>query len=502
MFNILIVNMGIIIAILVVVVFFASGYVKAPTDRAFIISGIKKEPRIVIGKATIKIPFLERKDELILQLIGIDVKTASTVPTGDFINIRVDSNVNIKIGKDKELIQLAAQNFLGKDSNYIANIAREVLEGNMREIVGKMKLEEMVRDRQKFADLVKENAMPDLNAMGLQIISFNVQNFSDDNNAIENLGADHLATIGKTAAISKAVAEKDVAKAKAIARKEAKDAEIEAEQYIAIKNNELELKKADLKIREDAKRAEADASYKIQQEQQRKTIEEVEAEATLTKQEKAIEIKEKESLIRERELDATIKREADAENYKRMKEAEATAYEKQKIADVEQYKAKKEYEILKEQAEAELIAKEKEANGITAVGLAEAEAIKAKLLAEAEGLNKKADAMAKMKDAAVIEMVIDKLPEIVKNAAEPLSKVDSITMYGEGNSSNLVKDVMMTVGKTIEGLNGATGLDIKSIIGKTLDGDILSKDKNHSNKFDLKDIANNVIDAMETSEDI
>ena len=117
-----------------------TGYVKAPTDKAYIISGLRKEPRIVTGKAAIKIPFLERKDELMLQLIQIDVKTASTVPTADYINVRADSNVNIKISKDEELIKLAAQNFLGKDTNYIATIAREVLEGNIREIIGKMKL--------------------------------------------------------------------------------------------------------------------------------------------------------------------------------------------------------------------------------------------------------------------------------------------------------------------------------------------------------------------------
>lgn len=504
MFNVLASNVGVIIGGLGVVglgALCASGYVKAPTDRAFIISGIKKEPRIVIGKATIKIPFLERKDELILQLIGIDVKTASTVPTADFINVRVDSNVNIKISKNKDLIQLASQNFLGKDSTYIASIAREVLEGNMREIVGKMRLEEMVNDRQKFAELVKENAEPDLNAMGLEIISFNVQNFGDDTGVIENLGVDHVVSIRKKAEISRANSEKDIATAKSIARKEANDAEIEAELSIALKQNELELKKADLQIKEDAKRAEADAVYRITEEQQRKTLESVEAEANIIKQEKAIEIKEKESLIRERELEATVKKEADAENYRRMKEAEASTYEQQKVADVEQYRAKKEYEILKEKAEAELIAKQKEADGITAVGKAEAEAIKAKLLAEAEGLDKKAEAMNKMQQAAVVEMVVDKLPEIVKNAAAPLSNVDKITMYGEGNSAKMVEDIMMTSGKVMEGIEGSTGLNIKSILAGALAGKAFSNSGNDNSEVDIEDIASKVIDVIGVSED-
>lgn len=474
----------------------ATGYVKAPTDKAYIISGLRKEPRVVIGKATIKVPFLERKDELVLQLIPIDVKTASTVPTADYINVRVDSNVNIKISKDEELIKLAAQNFLGKDTNYIASIAREVLEGNVREIVGSMKLEEMVKDRQKFAELVKENAEPDLKAMGLEIISFNVQNFIDDNGVIENLGIDNIVSIKKNAEISKANSEKEIAKARAMARKEANDAQVESEQSIAIKNNELALKKADLRMKEDAKKAQADAAYEIEQEQQRKTLETVQAEADIIRQEKAIEIKEKEALVREKELEANIRKQADADTYRRMKDAEAKAYEQQKIADVEQYKAIKEYEILREKANAELVAEQKKAEGISAVGEAEAKAIKAKLLAEAEGLDRKAEAMSKMQQAAVIEMIVDKLPEIVKNAASPLSNVDSITMYGEGNSAKLVEDVMMTTGKIMEGIEGSTGLNIKALLAGALGGKMF----NGNNDLNIEKIANQVADVIVESD--
>lgn len=127
-----------IVIVIIIVGIVATGYVKAPTDKAFIISGLRKEARFVIGRATIKIPFLERKDELLLQLIPIDVKTASTVPTVDYINVRVDCNVNIKISKEDTLMKLAAQNFLGQNAEYIKGIAREVLEGNVREIVGSM----------------------------------------------------------------------------------------------------------------------------------------------------------------------------------------------------------------------------------------------------------------------------------------------------------------------------------------------------------------------------
>jgi flotillin len=199
-----------IVVIAIIVIFLAVGYVKAPPDMAFIISGIKKKSKIVIGKAAIRIPFFERLDKLNLRLIPIDVKTSNAVPTADYININVDATVNVKISNESEKLRLAAENFLNKNTEYIAGVAREVLEGNVREIVGKMKLEEMVSDRQKFATLVKENAEPDLAAMGLDIISFNVQNFVDGNEVIENLGIDNIVKIKKAAAIARAESERSL----------------------------------------------------------------------------------------------------------------------------------------------------------------------------------------------------------------------------------------------------------------------------------------------------
>lgn len=219
----------VVIVVLVIAIIFLTGYVKASPDTALIISGMRKKPKVLIGKAGVKIPFLERKDELNLQLIPIDVKTSTAVPTADYINIRVDATVNVKISDNEERLKLAAQNFLNKKPDYIGGVAREVLEGNVREIVGKMALEEMVSDRQKFAVLVKENAEPDLAAMGLDIISFNVQNFVDNNSVIENAGVDNIVKIQKNAAISRAESEKEIAKAQANAKREANEAEVNAE---------------------------------------------------------------------------------------------------------------------------------------------------------------------------------------------------------------------------------------------------------------------------------
>ena len=124
-----------VVVAIAVLIILASGYVKASPDTALIISGLRKNPKVLIGKAGVKIPFLERKDELNLQLIPIDVKTSNAVPTADYININVDATVNVKISDDPQKLRLAAQNFLNKKPEYIAHVAREVLEGNVREIV-------------------------------------------------------------------------------------------------------------------------------------------------------------------------------------------------------------------------------------------------------------------------------------------------------------------------------------------------------------------------------
>ncbi|MGN0161305.1 MAG: flotillin family protein [Lachnospiraceae bacterium] len=457
---------GIVVVLLIII--FLTGYVKASPDKAYIISGLRKNPKVLIGKAGIKIPFLEKKDELSLQLIPIDVKTSNAVPTADYININVDAAVNVKISDNPSKLKLAAQNFLNKKSDYIAHVAREVLEGNMREIVGKMNLEEMVSDRQKFAQLVKENAEPDLAAMGLDIVSFNVQNFVDGNGVIENLGVDNIVKIQKNAAISRAESEKEIAKAQAQAKKEANDAQINAQTEIAIKENELEIKRAELKKEADVKKAEADAAYKIQEEEQRKTVEVTTANANIAKQEKEILLKQKEAEVMEQALDAEIKKKAEAQKFARQQQSDAELYERQRKAEAEKFEREKEAEAMKATAEAQKYAKEQEAEGIRMVGEAEAKAIEAKGIAEAEAMEKKAEAMKKYGQAAMMEMIVQALPEMARAIAEPLQSIDKVTIIDGGNSSNGVSsmgDYVPTVlAKTIESVKEITGLDITEIM--------------------------------------
>lgn len=468
----------------------AAGYVKASPDKAFIISGLRKTPKVLIGKAGIKIPFLEKKDELNLQLIPIDVKTSSAVPTADYININVDAAVNIKISDDPTKLSLAAQNFLNKPIEYIAKVAREVLEGNMREIVGRMTLQEMVGDRQKFADYVKENAAPDLGGMGLDIISFNVQNFTDGQGVIENLGVDNIVQISKNAAIARANAEKEMAVARAQAEKDANDARIASETEIAKKNNELAIQKAELKKQSDIKKAEADAAYSIQQQEQRKTIETTTANANLARMEKEIELKEREVAITERALEADIKKRAEAEKYAAEQEADARLYEVQKQseaelfermrkAEAEKFEAEQQAEATKAASDAQKVAMENEAAGIAAKGRAEAEAIRAKAEAEAAGILKKAEAMKEYGEAATQQMMLDtlkvyfeQLPHIAEAVAKPMEGIDNITIY-EGGTSSLTGNVTTTMKQITDGVKDATGVDPMAFLAGMLGGNLI-----------------------------
>jgi flotillin len=474
-----------------VVIFFLASYVKSPPDTAFIISGAGKR-KTIAGRAAFRIPFLQRIDKLLLKLISIDVKTSSSVPTADYINITVDSVVNVKVGTSPEMIERAAQNFLNQDTNYIAKVAREVLEGNMREIVGQMKLKDMVSDRQQFATLVKENASPDLAAMGLEIIAFNVQNFIDGNGVIENLGVDNISQISKTAAIAKANADKEVAVAQAAAMKEANDAKVAAQTEIEKRNNELMLQKAELKKMADIEWAKTEAAKEIEAEAQRKTKEIAEADANLARQEKAIILQEREVEITKRRLEAEIEKKAEAEKkaaqaradgqlytaqraaeaelFQRQKKAEAAAIEEQKAAEAERFAAEQDAAAKMALAAAIEAQGRAEAEAARAKGEAEAKAIEAKLLAEAEGLLKKAEALEKYGDAAreqqkldVVKVLFEQYPAIAQAIGEGYAGVDKIVMLG-GESNQLAGNMMNTITQVQEGLGASLGIDLKSLL--------------------------------------
>lgn len=477
---------AVIIAIALIALL-ASGYVKAPPDVAYIISSLHKKPRILVGKAGIKIPFLERMDKLALGAIQIDVKTGSAVPTAEYINVRVDSTVSVRVGQSEEMIALAAQNFLNVSREQIAQKINDLLEGNIREIVGQMKLTEMVGDRKAFSEKVQENAVPDLARFGLELVSFNVQNFSDDNDVITNLGIDNVEQIRKDAAIAKSNAQREIAVAEAENAKASNDARVKAEEEIAKRNNSLAIQKAQLKQEADTKQAQANAAMEIESENQRKLRDVAAADADIARQEKEIDLKEREVAIKERALEAEVKKtaeakkyaaqqEADAKLYATQKQSEADLYERQKTAEAERFEAEQRAEAQRATAEAVRVQGEAEAAATKARGEAEAAAIQAKAEAEAEGLMKKAEAMKQYGEAAKMDMQMEalklyfqQLPAIAQATGQAYTNVDKIVMFGD-DTSKLSGNIIKNVAQVSEGLSESLGIDVKTLLTGFLGG--------------------------------
>lgn len=446
------------VAAVVAILLLAMGYLKAPPDTAYIISGLGKK-RILIGRAGWRIPFFERVDKLSLKVMQVDVKTSEAVPTNEFINVTVDGVANIKVSSNPELLKRAAEALLGMSQEELIRLVTQVLEGNMREIVGSVGLKEMVQDRQGVAKKITENVVPDMEKLGIEVVNFNIQNFKDGAGTIENMGIDNVEQIRKNAQIAKANAQRDIAIATANAQEEANAIKVEADKKIAEQNAALAVQQAEMQVKADTKKAEADAAYSIQQESQRKTIEITKANADIARREKEAELAEKEIALRERKLDAEIRKQADAMKYQAEKQAEADLIRRQKDAEAKMYEAVKDAEAKKAEAEALRYAMEQEAEGIRAKGLAEAEAIE-----------KKAEAQKKMGEASVIEMYLNALPDVVKNAAAPLAQTDKIVMYGDGNATKVVKDVMSSASQIIDGMKESTGIDLNALLSGIMGG--------------------------------
>ena len=465
-----IIPVAIIVAIVAIV--FGLGYVKAPPDCAFIISGVKSKPRVLIGRAGVRIPFFERLDKLLVRQISIDIKTNGFVPTLDFIGVDIDAVAKVRVkteGKDGEGdgIQKAMRNFLNMNETQIIAALTDSLQGNMREIIGTVSLKELCTDRKKFGDEIQSKAQQDMSALGIEIISCNIQKITDERDLITALGQDNMSQIQKDASIAKAQADRDVKIAEAQAEREANEAEVAAQTEIAQKQNELSIKKAELQVLADNKKAIADAAYKIQEQEQQKTIEAATVNAQIAKAEREAELRSKEVEVRKNALDADIRAQADAERYRQEQEAQADLFRRQKDAEAKKYEQEQAAEGIKAVGNAE-------AEAIRAKTLAEAEGIRAKAIAEAEGIDKKAEAMKKYGEAAVIELIMKALPDIAKNVAEPLAKVDHITMYGEGNSAKLIGDIINSTNQVTEGIAGGMGIDIRALIAGALGGKLAS----------------------------
>ncbi len=441
-----------IIAAIVValLVFMLSGYVKASPDEALILSGLHAKPRVLIGRAGFKIPFFERVDRLCLKQISVDIKTDQFIPTNDFINVRVDAVAKVRVTEDPDGMLLAERNFLNMREADIAASLQDSLQGNMREIIGTLDLKSINTDRDSFSDQVMAKASRDMEKLGIEILSCNIQNVTDEHGLINDLGMDNTSKIKKDASIAKAKAEKEVAVAQAEADREANEARVAADQQIAQRQNELAIKQAQLKAVEDTERAKADAAYHIQEQEQRRTVLEAETRA------KAESVR-----VREQELDAEVRKQAEADKYKEIQNAEARMEAQKREAEAQVYAAEQEAKAIRLRGEAE-------AEAARARGLAEAEAARAKGEAEAAALEKRAEALQKMNQAGMAEMMIKILPDMAAAVASPLSSIDHVSIYGgaEGGSGiSQISGAMPAVIKQVfDTMSDATGVDMRDVL--------------------------------------
>ena len=498
---------GIVIAaIIIVAIAIKCCWKVAGTNEVLIVSGLGKV-KTKTGGGIFVIPIIQKVQRMTLENIQVDFTSRNEIPTKDAIHILVDAVANMAISTDPVRQAIAASKFAGYSINQIQEIVIPVLEGNIREIISQTPFEDLIRgDKKEFAERIQENVTPNLADLGIDLTTFNIQNFSDKNGVINDLGIENTEKIKKEASIAAARAKAEVAIAQAEADKAANDAKVAAATEIARKQTEFAVKKAELQKQADTEQAKADAAKQIEAENQRREQEIATANANLAKQEKEIELQERAVAIKEKALEAEIKKTAEAKKYAEQQEADARLYATQKAAEADLFERQRQAEAAKIEAEkkaeadlalAEAEAKAKkaladavraqgeaEAAAAQAKGLAEAEAIKAKAEAEAEGLLKKAEAMKQYGEAAMADMQIDalktyfeQLPAIAKAIGEGYQGVDKIVMLGD-DSSKLAGNIMNTATQISEGMNASLGIDLKSLLSGFMGGKIAAGSEN------------------------
>ena len=487
-----IITAGIVLAaIIFVIILTKSCWKVAGTNEVLIVSGLGKV-KTKSGGGIFIIPLVQKTQKMTLENIQVDFTSRNEIPTKDAIHVLVDAVANMAISQNPERQKIAASKFAGYSIQQIRDIVIPVLEGNIREIISQTDFESLIRgDKKAFSELVMENVTPNLADLGIDLTTFNIQNFSDKNGVIRDLGIENIEKIKKEAQIAAAKAKSEVAIEAAKADKAANDAKVEAATEIAKKQTEFAIQKAQMQEQADTAQAKADAAKQIEAENQRKAREIAEAEANLARQEKAIELQEREVVITERKLEAEIKKKADADKYAAQQVADAKAYAAQKAAEADLYEREKLAEAARIEAEkkaaadlalatAEAEAKkalaaaikaqgEAEAAAEQAKGLAEAEAIRAKAEAEAKGMLEKAEALKNYGEAAKQQMELDaikvlyeQLPAIAEAIGKGYANAD-IHLIGN-DSGQLAGNMMGNITQIIEGFKGATGVDPMSVI--------------------------------------
>ena len=500
-----------ILAILFVVLLLIKSMWKVvPQDKAGVVTGLKK--RVITGGGGLIVPVFEHIDYISLGNITLDVDS-NGILSNQGVPISVCTTAVIKVKNDTQSILSAIEQFVGRDEVGIAQSIRDqsisVLEGKLREIVAGMSVEDLYNNREQFRSEVEKVVSQEFGGMGLEIKNFTIKDISDENGYIEAMGAGRIAEQRKDAKIREANATREENEKTSEARKIGEQAKINSQTEIneAAKNQAVrqaqfdeEQKKAEAKAeiakeiqmnisQKEVIQAQADAE--LVRQQRNKEIEEARIQVEITQAQKNTELAEQKAIEKEKQLVSEVvkpaeaekerqAREADAQKYTAIKKAEAEAEKKKIDAEAEAARKKLDAEAeaeailakakaeaaaisAKATAEADAVATtgEAEAKAISAKGTAEAEARKALLLAEAEGLEKKAEAMQKMNDAGITQMIIDKLPEIANAIAKPMENIDKISIIGSGDGVSEVVDYVPTaLAKTIEAVRETTGFDL------------------------------------------
>ena len=490
-------------AIIAFVIIFKCFWKVAGTNEVLIVSGLGKV-KTRTGGGIFVLPILQKTQKMTLENIQVDFTSRQEIPTKDAIHVLVDAVANMSISTDPVRQAVAASKFAGYSTAQIRDIVIPVLEGNIREIISQTMFEDLIRgDKKVFAERIQENVTPNLADMGIDLTTFNIQNFSDKNGVIRDLGIENIEKIKKEASIAAAKAKAEVAVAQAQADKDANDAKVAAATEIAQKQTEFAIRKAELQKQADTEQAKADAAKAIEAENQRRAQEIATANANLARQEKEIELKAREVEIKERALEAEIKKtaeakkyaeqqEADARLYATQKAAEADLYERQRLAEAAKLEAEKKAEADLALAQADAAAKkalaeavkaqgEAEAAAEKAKGLAEAEAIRAKAEAEAKGMLEKAAALKEYGDAAKQQMELDAIKVLYEQLpaiAEAIGKgYNGAEIHLIGNDSGqLAGNMMSNITQIVEGFKGSTGIDPMSVISGMLGSKIANKE--------------------------
>jgi len=449
-------------------------YQKVGPNEVLVISG-RGGFRLVSGGGSLVFPFIEKADRFSLEMITIDITTPE-VFTHQGVPVLVDAVAQVKVGNDESMIKTAVNRFLSKPINQIHDVLKQTLEGHTRAIIGKMNVEEIIKERDKFASQVFETSLPDLQKMGFIVDSFQVRDIKDSQGYLAALGKPETARVKAEAAIAEAQRSRDAQMAAAQASQEAEIAKLEAKTRVAEKDKDYRMQVAEYNMLSKQKEAEADLAYDLQQRITQQKVKEQEVQISVVEKVKSIEVQEKEADRKEKELMATVK-----------KPAEAKQYEIQTLASAEQFKLKA---TADGQAEATKVTGFAQADVVKASGLAEAEASRAKGLAEAEvnkakgladadvilargqsealAMAKKAEAWKSYNDAAIAQMIIDKLPEITRAVSEPLSKTEKIVMITSDGSgaSKLTRDITNSVAQVPTILEALTGIKLEDVIKK------------------------------------